>query len=104
MDLYPTSIEYAKIPVVADVDLDGPIHWAFLPFQKPPDADTQWHGAEWVGSVGKQRVCRLLVAGHAVAAPGVAVKLAAGLHDVWIQIPAVPENIVRKAGSISVAA
>lgn len=100
MDLYATSVEYAKWIITADVDLDGPVQVAFTAHSKAPGEDATWHPAAWVGDPAPTRTCRLLVAGADAAAPADAISLPAGLHGTWVRLQDTPEVVIRRAGTV----
>jgi hypothetical protein len=89
-----TSTEYLHIPVTAPegVDLTAtPARIAVVAHRANP-ADIEWHTVAWDGTTA-----RLLIG------PGTDIVLVAGDYRVWINIdPTGGENVVRKAGVLSV--
>lgn len=89
-----SSTEYLHIPVTAPegVDLSGtPVRIAVVAHRTNP-TEAEWRTASWDGTTA-----RLLVG------PDTDTVLTAGDYKVWINIdPPGGENIVRKAGILSV--
>lgn len=89
-----SSTEYLHVPVTAPagVDLTGvPVRIAIVAHRATP-TDSEWRTATWDGATAK-----LLIG------PGTDTTLAAGDYKVWINVdPAGSEDIVRKAGILSV--
>lgn len=89
-----SSTEYLHVPVTAPdgVDVTGmPVRIAVVAHRANP-ADTEWQAAAWDGTTA-----RLLIG------PDSDTELAPGDYRVWINIdPTGSENIVRKAGVLSV--
>lgn len=89
-----TSTEYIHVPVTppAGVDITGaPVRIAVVAHRDDPATD-DWHAADWVDNAA-----RLLIG------PGSALTLSKGDYRVWINVdPTGSENIVRKAGILSV--
>lgn len=89
-----TSTEYIHIPVTAPAGVDlsaSPVRIAVVAHRADP-ADSEWHAAAWDTSTA-----RILIG------PGSDTILTAGDYRVWINIdPPGSENIVRKAGVLSI--
>lgn len=89
-----SSTEYLHVPVTAPAGVDlvsSPVRIAVVAHRNNPSG-SEWHTAAWAGSSA-----RLLIG------PDGDVELAAGDYRIWINIdPAGGENIVRRAGVLSV--
>jgi len=88
------STEYLHIPVTAPTGVDltvAPVRIAVVAHRADP-ADNEWHTAAW--DTGTARI---------LIGPGSGLELTAGDYRVWINIdPAGSEDIVRKAGILSI--
>lgn len=89
-----TSTEYLHVPVTLPVGVDStstPVRIAVVAHRADP-ADSEWRDAEWAGTDA-----RILVG------PASSLPLTAGDYRVWINLdPPGAENVVRKAGILSV--
>jgi hypothetical protein len=89
-----SSTEYLHVPVTAPsgTDLTGvPVRIAVVPHRADP-ADSEWQAADWADGAA-----RVLVG------PDSGLALTTGDYWVWINIdPPGAENVVRKAGILSV--
>jgi hypothetical protein len=89
-----TSTEYVHIPVTIPAGVDTgatPVRVAVVAHRNNPTS-SEWRAADWVGSV-----VRLLIG------PGTDTILTAGDYRVWVTLdPPGAENIVRKAGVLSI--
>lgn len=89
-----TSTEYLHVPVTLPGGVDStstPVRIAVVAHRADP-ADSEWRDAEWAGTDA-----RILVG------PASSLTLTAGDYRVWINIdPPGAENVVRKAGVLSV--
>lgn len=97
MQIAATSTEYLHVPVTppTGVDLTGaPVKFAILPASNRGNpAAGDWQAGEWDGS----STARILVG------PDGAITLTSGDWHVWINVdPTGAENIIRKAGLVSV--
>ncbi len=90
-----SSTEYLHVPVTAPAGTDLasiPVQVAVVSHRSNPAAD-EWQPAEWASGEA-----RLLIG------PDTGITLAPGDYRVWINIdPPGSENVVRKAGILSVS-
>jgi hypothetical protein len=89
-----TSTEYIHIAVTAPAGVDlitSPVRIAVVAHRADP-ADDEWHAATW--DSGSARI---------LVGPGGDIELAPADYRVWINVdPPGAENVVRKAGILSV--
>jgi hypothetical protein len=89
-----SSTEFLHVPVTLPAGVDTgatPVRVAVVAHRDNP-SNTEWHDAEWAGSDA-----RILIG------PGSGITLTAGDYKVWINLdPPGSENVVRKAGILSV--
>ena len=89
-----SSTEFLHVPVTIPAGVDPgatPVRVAVVAHRDNP-SNTEWHDAELVGSDA-----RILIG------PGTDITLTAGDYKVWINLdPPGSENVVRKAGILSV--
>lgn len=89
-----SSTEYLHVPVTLPAGVDAgstPVRIAVVAHRADP-AGSEWRDADWVNGVA-----RILIG------PDSGLELAAGDYRVWINLdPPGSENVVRKAGILSV--
>lgn len=112
MDIPRAGAEYGTFTVTADGDLTGDVLIAVLPrYRDTPDAATSWEPAVWLDPAATRepdgtwvRRFRVLFAGPDAGTTGVPARvLAVGTHQLWVKLPDMPEVIVRRAGTVTVA-
>ena len=99
MDIYPTTIEIARLIVTADTPLTDAtvVEVAQVGYRGVPESSTTWVPATWVGEPGLRRICEVLVTGRQVTtAPANALRLGTrGRRQAFIRLPQTTEQIIR---------
>ena len=107
MRLPALGIEYVTFRATADFVLDGTLEVTITETDDEPGADASWAAAAWsdvetIATNGDHvRPFEALLAGSAVAVPGSATQLSAGVNYVWVRLTDTPEVIIRPAGRIT---
>jgi hypothetical protein len=84
----PDTVEYVKIEMTADVELDAqPVSIAAHPYDSTEDPT--WHAATWLGTVGKIRSAGVLFG------PGAVAELDEGDYLAMIKVTDSPEIPVK---------